>query len=75
MSSYVGREQEVSIVEEYDVKTLNSMLLKCYHCLHHVGESEFGGVTDHEDDDYRLDIFQMTTNNKELSKELVTGEF
>jgi len=65
----------VSIVEEYDVKTLYSMLLKCYHYLHHVGESEFGGITDHEDHDYILDIFQMTTSKKELSKELVTKEF
>jgi hypothetical protein len=75
VSSYVGREQKMFIVEEYDVKKLYSMLLKCYHYLHHVGESEFGGVVDHEDDGYRLDIFQMTTNNKELAKELVTREF
>jgi hypothetical protein len=40
-----------------------------------VGESEFGGITNHDDHDYILDIFQMTTNNKELSKELVTREF
>ncbi len=51
------------------------MPLKCYHYLHHVGESEFGGITDHEDHDYILDIFQMTTSKKELSKELVTKEF
>jgi hypothetical protein len=42
------------------------MLLKCYHYLHLVGESESDGAANHEDD-YRLDIFQMTTNNNEPS--------
>ncbi len=31
-----------------------------------MGESEFDGFVDHEDD-CRLDIFQMTTNNNEPS--------
>jgi hypothetical protein len=46
-------------VEEYDVKALYPMLLKCYHYLHPMGEKEFGGVIDHKDDDYKLDTFQM----------------
>ncbi len=37
-----------------------------------MGESESCGVANHEDYDYKLDIFQLTTNNKELAKELVT---
>jgi hypothetical protein len=36
-----------------------------------MGESEFNDVVDHEDDDYKLDIFQTTTNNNECVKELM----
>ncbi len=36
VSSFVGREQGISIVEDYDKKSLQLMLLKCYHHLHHV---------------------------------------
>jgi hypothetical protein len=35
VSSFVGREQGISIVKEYDQKSLQPMLLKCYHHLHH----------------------------------------
>jgi hypothetical protein len=34
VSSFIGREQGVSIVEEYDNKSLYPMLLKCHHDLH-----------------------------------------
>jgi hypothetical protein len=34
VSSFIGREQGVSIVEEYDSKSLYLMLLKCHHHLH-----------------------------------------
>ncbi len=34
VSSFIGREQGVSIVEEYDSKSLCLMLLKCHHHLH-----------------------------------------
>jgi hypothetical protein len=36
VSSFVGCEQGISIVQEYDRKSLQPMLLKCYHHLHHV---------------------------------------
>jgi len=36
VSSFVGREQVISIVKEYDQKSLQPMLLKCYHHLHRV---------------------------------------
>jgi hypothetical protein len=32
--SFVGREQGVALVEEYDRKTLYPMLVKCYEHLH-----------------------------------------
>jgi len=58
VSFYVGHEQRMFIVEEYDVKALYLMVLKCYQIyLHPMGESEFDGVANHEDDDCRLDIF------------------
>ncbi len=34
VSSFVGQEEGVSIMDEYDKKTLYPMLLKCYHHLH-----------------------------------------
>jgi hypothetical protein len=34
VSSFVGREQGVALVEEYDRKTLYPMLVKCYEHLH-----------------------------------------
>jgi hypothetical protein len=37
-----------------------------------VGESEFSDAADHEDDDYKLDIFQMIASNNECVKELMT---
>jgi hypothetical protein len=74
VSFYVGHEQGVFIVEEYDVKTLYPMLLKCYPYLHLVGKNEFGGVADHKDDDCSLNIFQITTSNSEPMKELMIKE-
>jgi hypothetical protein len=43
MSSFIGREQRVTIVEEYDERFLYPMLLECYHHLHLVikSKSEF----------------------------------
>jgi len=58
VSFYVGRKQRMFIVEEYDMKALYPMFLKCYQIyLHSMGESEFGGVASNEDDDCRLNIF------------------
>jgi hypothetical protein len=34
VSSFVGREQGVSLVKEYDKKSLYPMLVKCYEHLH-----------------------------------------
>jgi hypothetical protein len=35
-------------VEEYDVKALYPMLLKCYNYLHPMGENESNGVVNHK---------------------------
>jgi hypothetical protein len=37
MSSFIGCEQDISIVEEYDKKSLHLMFLKCYHHLQSYG--------------------------------------
>jgi hypothetical protein len=37
-----------------------------------VGESEFSDAANHEDNDYKLYIFQMIANNNEPMKELIT---
>jgi len=34
VSSFVGQEEGIRIMDEYDKKTLYPMLLKCYHYLH-----------------------------------------
>jgi hypothetical protein len=34
VSSFVGKEQGVTFVEEYDRKTLYPMLVKCHEHLH-----------------------------------------
>jgi hypothetical protein len=72
VSFHVGREQIMFIVEEYDVKTLYPMLLKCYHYLYLVGENEFSDAVDYENDDCKLDIFERITSSNEPTKKLMT---
>ncbi len=55
--SFVGRKDGVSIVDEYDRKTLYPMFLKGYHHLHPMIES-IGCVDEIGDEDFNLDIFQ-----------------
>jgi hypothetical protein len=38
ISSLIGREQAISIVEEYDQQSLFSMFLRCYHILYLMAE-------------------------------------
>ncbi len=39
MFSFIGRDQGVPIVEQYDIKSLYLMLMKCYYHLHSSIES------------------------------------
>ncbi len=72
LSSFVGWKEGVSIVDEYDRRTLYPMLLKCYHHLHTI--TEYVGCVDQtSDEDSNLDIFQQITSISEPSKELVTN--
>ncbi len=38
--SFVGREQGVALVEDYDRKSLYPMLVKCHEHLHHLVKSK-----------------------------------
>ncbi len=58
VSSVIGREQCVAIVEEYDIKSLYPILLKCHHHLHPLAKCESGFVNIGVDEDYSLDIFE-----------------
>jgi hypothetical protein len=71
--SFVGQEEGVSIVDEYDRKTLYPMLLKCYHHLHPMTKS-VGCVDQTCDENSSLDIFQHIVFTSEPLKELSTKE-
>jgi len=74
LSSYVGKKQGVSIVEEYDRRTLYPMLVKLCNHLHPIVDGGFGSTNQDANQDYGLDIFQMMNNNKEIVKEIVIRE-
>jgi hypothetical protein len=68
--SFVGREDEMSIDQKYDRKSLFPMLLKLYRHLHPLFEVESSYV--YKIDEYNnLDIFEVVVNINELAKELV----
>jgi hypothetical protein len=75
MSSFIGREQGVAIVDKYDSKSLYPMLLKCHHPLHPLAESESVFVNIGVDEYYNLDVFEQIANTSEPVKELVNREF
>jgi hypothetical protein len=54
-------------------KTFYPMLLKCHHHLHFISRNAI--VDKCVDEDYNLDIFEMTTNTNEPVKGLVNKEF
>jgi hypothetical protein len=69
--SFIGREQGVTIVEEYDSKSLHPMLSKCHHHLHPLAkfESDFANIN--VDEDSNLDTFEQIAKTSEPTKELV----
>jgi hypothetical protein len=72
--SSVGLEECVSILDEYDRKTLHPMLLKCYHHLHPMTKF-IGCVNQITHEDCSLDIFQPTiASTSQSTKKLVTRE-
>jgi len=72
VSSYVGEKQRMSIVEQYDRRALYPMLVKLYNHLHPIEDIASGSIDFDADEDYALYVFQMTNNNAEIAKEIVT---
>jgi hypothetical protein len=69
ISFFVDREEVVSIVDEYDTRTLYPMFLKCYHHLHPM--TKFVGCVDQTcDENFSLNIFQQIAFTSEPSKEI-----
>jgi hypothetical protein len=57
ISYFVGREEGVSIVDEYDSGILYPMFLKWFHYLHLMTKLKFFGCVDQTcDKDFSLDI-------------------
>ncbi len=72
VSSFVGREQGVALVEEYERKFLCPMLVKCHEHLHPLVRLDRNYADqDIFEQDYNLDIFEQTTSISELVEELV----
>jgi hypothetical protein len=84
ISSFVGKEQAVVLVEEYDRKSLYPMLVKCHEHLHPLAklETSFANQNIFDQDcnldifyqDCSLDIFKQITSTNELVEELVKKE-
>jgi len=75
VSSFVGREQNVVLVEKYDRKSLYPMLVKCHEHLHPLVRLKKNS-TDHNifDEDYNLDIFENIASTSEPTEEFVKRE-
>ncbi len=56
ISSFVGGKEGVSIVDEYDRRTLYPMFLKCYHHLYPMTKF-VGCINQTSDEDFNLDYF------------------
>jgi hypothetical protein len=74
VSLFVGHEQGISIVEEYDQNSLQPMRLKCYHHLHPMEDCDVESTEHRSYEDNNLDIFEMTANTSEPMIELVIKE-
>jgi hypothetical protein len=70
LTSFIGHEYGVVIVEEHDKKSMFLMFLKSCHHLHLLYriESSFVHVIDEGNN---LDIVEMVTNILKITKELV----
>ncbi len=71
VSSFISLEQNKTIVENYDRKTLYPML-KCYHHLQPLFKNTI--VDQCVDENCSLNIFELIINTNELAKEFVNKE-
>jgi hypothetical protein len=75
ISSFVGREQGVVLIEEYDRKSLYPMLVKCHEHLYSLERLDRNCVDQNIfEQDCSLDIFEQTASTNEPAKELVKRE-
>jgi hypothetical protein len=75
MSSFVGKERGVVLVEEYDKFFLYLMLVKCHEHLHPLVRLDKNRVDQYIfEQDCNLDIFEQTTRTSEPTEELVKKE-
>jgi hypothetical protein len=75
VSSLINCEQGKAIVEEYDKRSLFSMLIKCHYHLHPLVEFERDIVDQRIEEDNSLDIFEMIANISEPTTELINIKF
>ncbi len=69
--SFIGRDQGIAIVEQYDTMSSYLMLMKCYYHLHPLIEFDNGFANHKVEDDNNLNIFQMIVGSIEITKKLV----
>jgi hypothetical protein len=69
--SFIGCEQNISTIKEYDWKSLQPMLLKCYYHLHHVEDCDVEFRERRSYEDNNLDIFEMILSTSEPMTKLV----
>ncbi len=74
VSFFIGCEEGVNIVKEYDRRSLYPMLLKCYHYLHAMAKLEVKCENHTKDAKSNLNILKQTPNTSESTTELVTNE-
>jgi hypothetical protein len=75
VSSFVGREQGVILVEEYERKSLCLILVKCHEHLHPLVRLNRNYANQNIfEQDYNLDIFEQIASKIELIEKLVKRE-
>ncbi len=74
ISSFIGHEQNIFILEEYNKKSLYPMLVKCYHHLHPLASNGSASTKERVNEDCSLNAFEITISTSEPTKELDNRE-
>jgi hypothetical protein len=74
VSSFIGCDQGITIIEQYDTMSLYLMLMKCYYYLHPSIKFDNDFVNKKMYDDSPFDIFQMIAKSTRPTKKLVKRE-
>ncbi len=73
VSSLIGRQQGIFIVQKYDMRFLFPMVFKYHEHLHPIVEDEI--AKQNFDVHNNLELFEMNINYNELVRNLSTGSF